>query len=140
MKAHFAKFVLLALAVAGSSALAQSQAACCMRGSSTANNGVRSAGLDSDEKFFLVQGAPPNLIFLIDNSGSMNDLPYPADDTPTRAAGTGCNNTLYDAIIVSNGFNPPSTLGGAVTQPVDMGVDPPNWNGDTGWPDLFRSG
>ena len=133
---------LLALALgllAAPEAHAADEAACCLRGTSTAANQLRQIGGEADEAFFTVKGAPPNLMFLVDTSGSMLELPIDPSDTATRNKGTGCSNVLYDAILTAGNFKQAT---GNYPQP-DLGVAPCDgradcWSGDSGFPKLFN--
>ena len=92
---------------------------------------VHSRGQDADEKFFVVKGAPPNLMILLDTSGSMQDLPVPpngltivdADDQQTNdLTDFTCDTTIpaYEAIATAGAFSmsgnypPPGPGRGAV--------------------------
>ena len=67
-------------------------AACCNLASSFTSSIFQ--GGNGDEEFFAVPGGPPNVMFLLDNSGSMNELPNPP---PVPASGTGtCSGTWLD--------------------------------------------
>lgn len=132
--------VPLALAVVwiSSDASGQSEAECCLRGTSTALTTINGTGTDADEKFFVVKGAPPNLMFLLDSSGSMMDFPIPNYEAAPYDSGgarsnAGCTNPTYDAVIAAAAFDLSKSY-----PPIDLGVDPAAWNGDVGYPDLFR--
>ncbi len=129
----FARLALLAGVAVAADAGAQSTVPCCLRGTSQSLTRVNNVGSDADEKFFTVRGAPPNLMFVLDTSGSMRELPIEPNAASTRAQGTGCGNALYDAILTAKGFSMSNSY-----PPFDQGVDPANWNGDTGFPDLFQ--
>src|SRR5688500_3124424 len=47
---------------------------CCQLTTSLAHEAIRGKSLEGDERFFASEGAPPNIHFLIDNSGSMREL------------------------------------------------------------------
>ena len=96
-------------------------AACCNLASSFQSSIFQ--GGNGDEEFFAVPGGPPNVMFLLDNSGSMNELP---NGLPTVASGTGtCSGTYLDNYVAlrttvpyDNGYttnlltdNPPWGLG-----------------------------
>ena len=67
-------------------------AACCNLASSFQSSIFQ--GGNGDEEFFAVPGGPPNVMFLLDNSLSMFQLPNPP---PAQAAGTGtCTGTFLN--------------------------------------------
>ena len=121
--------------VLGGATDAQAQVECCLRGTTAALNAINNNSKDVDEKFFTVQGAPPNLMFLLDTSCSMNDLAVPPSVARSGMAALGCANPTYDAISAAGVFNQLAPLG--TYKPPDLGVDPVAWNGDTGFPNLF---
>ncbi|HEY3448059.1 MAG TPA: pilus assembly protein PilY [Myxococcales bacterium] len=56
--------------LASTEALALDEAACCVQGTSKIDN-ILNPARGSDEKFFGRAGGPPNILFILDNSGSM---------------------------------------------------------------------
>ncbi|MDF1563597.1 MAG: hypothetical protein P1V51_11170 [Deltaproteobacteria bacterium] len=83
----------LALA-APTPAAAQSEAACLLRGTSMAQS-IVAPPKGGDNDFFSSSGGPPNLIWILDTSGSMKHMPvYPDSD--------GCGFTGYDSL----GYDP----------------------------------
>lgn len=131
--------VLLAAAALGTatSSFAQTETECCLRGTSASYAGVHSIGQEADEKFFTVKGAPPNMMVLLDTSGSMKDLPVPPWVASTSPETARCKNPVYDAIIKAGAFDMSKSY-----PPSDLGVAPcpaPGcWTGDKGFPDLFK--
>jgi type IV pilus assembly protein PilY1 len=70
-------------------------AACCNLASSFTSSIFQ--GGNGDEDFFSVPGGPPNVMFLLDNSLSMLDMP---NALPTVASGTGtCTGTYLDNYV-----------------------------------------
>ena len=132
------KRYLISLAIAllaAPPALAQ-KADAWLRMTSPSLNHFNASGVEADEKSFNVKGAPPNVMFLVDTSGSMRELVEPSQSAATRAQGTGCSNTLYNAILDAGNFNPEAPLG---TYPhPDRGVAESGV--DSGFPNLFREG
>lgn len=115
---------LALLAGAPQGALAQDQAACCMRGTSTAYSFINQQGQEPDEKFFTVRGAPPNIMFLLDTSDSMYGLAYGTHLTYVNGNGPArdpalsrCNNPVIDAYLTANGWDPAGNY-----PPPDLGV------------------
>ncbi|MBI3185177.1 MAG: hypothetical protein HYZ28_23825 [Myxococcales bacterium] len=147
------RILLGALLLAGSSSLlpgdAQADVACCLRGTSTAVNNLNALTSEPDERFFMAKGTPPNLMFLLDTSCSMNELVVSPRNTRPRdpsnpgrihSSFTGCWDgataalkTGYDDELAAKNF---SVSGNH--PPIDLGVAPAEWNGDNGFPDLFK--
>src|SRR5690348_2765057 len=73
------------LACPDSAVASTTPAQCCLRGTTHALANLSRLGTDGDQKFFTVQGAPPNIMFLLDNSGSMIDLPQ----SPSQVGSSG---------------------------------------------------
>jgi len=96
---------------------------------SAATNRINATDVDPDERFFLVKGAPSNIFFILDSSGSMNELVVSSDGLPRPADGH-CADPTYDAALPS-GFVATGNY-----PPPDLGVDP--GNADNGYPDLFK--
>ncbi len=130
----------LALLGAAGVALAQdlgdatkNTAACCQLTTSLIQDVVRGKDVAGDERFFSSEGAPPNIHFLIDTSGSMRELPQvdlSQHDDFFDATLNGCENPALDAFQVSRGWDP------TFVYPVP---DPGTGLGsDTGFPNLFR--
>ncbi len=123
LTAGFHRFTLGALLLAAPLALASdlgssptSTAACCQLTTTLANEAIRPLDLPGDERFFMTEGSPPNIHFLMDTSGSMKELPQirgsdhdaffkKGDTDPTNAAHTGCNNTDLLSVQASRGWN-----------------------------------
>lgn len=130
------------LALAGDlGASATSTAACCQLTTTLASEAIRPRDIPGDERFFMSEGAPPNIHFLVDTSGSMKELPqirqsdhdafYLMGDTdafdPTH---TGCNNTALLAVQQERGWNKDT-----VYEVPDTGT---GIGSDNGHPNLFR--
>ncbi len=88
--------VLAALATAGTAALlllplrGQGVGECCNAATSLA--ATVNAPTNGDEKFFELPNGPSNVMFLLDNSGSMGNLPQCGDyDFGSSSAPAGCN-------------------------------------------------
>ncbi|MGZ3447480.1 MAG: pilus assembly protein PilY, partial [Myxococcaceae bacterium] len=90
------------------------KAACCSLTTSLASEALRGEDITGDERFFMSEGTPPNIHFLIDTSASMRELPQVKEgDHPSFfAAGDGCSNTELLAMEAANGWDP------SVTYPV----------------------
>lgn len=123
----------LAVASTGEAAEAECSAASCLRATSTAMASVNRTGTDADEQFFMSKPAPPNLMFVLDTSGSMMDLPIPPSRFEEHERGDGCNNPVYDALLEAGGFSMSKSY-----PPPDLGVAPDEWGGDDGFPNLFQ--
>jgi type IV pilus assembly protein PilY1 len=147
LTAGFHRFSLGALLLAAPLALASdlgssatSTAACCQLTTTMANEAVRPLDIPGDERFFMTEGAPPNIHFLMDTSGSMKELPqikksdhntfYNRGDTNAAdPLHTGCNNTDLTAVQASRAWDPNKVY----AQP-DLGTGE---GSDDGHPNLF---
>ncbi|HEY0093761.1 MAG TPA: pilus assembly protein PilY, partial [Archangium sp.] len=69
---------------------------------------LRGQDLTGDERFFMSEGTPPNVHFLIDTSASMRELPQVQEGNHEAffAAGDGCSNPDLLAMQAANGWNP----------------------------------
>jgi type IV pilus assembly protein PilY1 len=136
---------LTVLVLAPDSARSADAASCCLRGSAGFSL-INAQGQEPDEKFFTVQGAPPNVMLLLDNSSSMLELQLGTDraapwDYSWPAADprhgqrllAGCSNPTYNAMLDAGGFSMSNSY-----PPIDLGVDPANLPEDTGFPLLFQ--
>ncbi len=130
------------LAVLGAAGVALAQdlgdpskdtAACCQLTTSLIQDVLRGKDVAGDERFFSAEGAPPNIHFLIDTSGSMKELPQvrgSQHDDFFDATLNGCENPDLDAFQISRGWDP------SVAYPVP---DPGTGLGsDSGFHNLFR--
>lgn len=83
-------------------------AACCQLTTSLAQDALQGPDLTGDERFFMTAGAPPNIHFILDTSGSMIEPPLvtASDYVSFFSAGSGCSNTLVNAFEASNGWDP----------------------------------
>ncbi len=129
----------LSLLVVPASAGAQ-EAACCQLTTSVSQDVIRGQDVEADERFFATEGAPPNIHFLIDNSGSMNELAVHAaldrelDDREGLAVRCA-NNTLND-LLLATGWNPDPAV--RATDAKYAYQDTGTGEGsDTGFPNLF---
>ncbi len=87
--AVFALLLCLALPLA-SDAGTPNQAACC-------NTSLPPPAPPGDEDYFSIPGGTPNVMLLLDNSGSMQDLPIPITyPSTTPATGGTCTGTIFD--------------------------------------------
>ncbi|MBN1208947.1 MAG: hypothetical protein JXB05_29080, partial [Myxococcaceae bacterium] len=83
--------------------------ACCQLSTSLINDVLRGEDVAGDERFFATDGAPPNLHFLIDTSGSMQELPQISNSNHEAFFSdttNGCTNTRLDTFLVSRGWDP----------------------------------
>ncbi|XXF77355.1 pilus assembly protein PilY [Myxococcaceae bacterium GXIMD 01537] len=115
-------------------------AACCQLTTTLANEALRPQDIPSDERFFMSEGAPSNIHFLVDTSGSMKELPFIqrsnhdafyalGDTSSSNAAHTGCNNSAIVADQTARSWNKDFKY------PVpDTGT---GMGSDTGKPNLF---
>jgi type IV pilus assembly protein PilY1 len=89
-------------------ARAETKAACCQLTTSLAAEAVRGGDLTGDERFFMSEGTPPNVHFLIDTSASMRELPQiqNGDHEAFFAAGDGCTQPDLLAVQSANGWDP----------------------------------
>ncbi|KFE60714.1 pilus assembly protein PilY [Hyalangium minutum] len=107
--------------------------ACCQLTTSMINDVLRGMDVSGDERFFSAEGAPPNIHFLLDTSGSMRELPQVENSdhaTFFTITTNGCQNPRLDAFAASRGWNPTTVY------PVpDLGTQE---GSDTGFPNLFQ--
>jgi type IV pilus assembly protein PilY1 len=90
------------------SAPTEPKAACCQLTTSLAAEALRGEDLTGDERFFMSEGTPPNVHFLIDTSASMRELPQvtEGDHESFFNAGDGCANPDLIKVQDTNGWNP----------------------------------
>ncbi|HYO69520.1 MAG TPA: hypothetical protein VEU33_25920 [Archangium sp.] len=83
-----------ALAAAATPEDPGARAACCQLTTSLAAEALRGQDITGDERFFMSEGTPPNVHFLIDTSASMRELPQVQEGNHEAffAAGDGCSN------------------------------------------------
>jgi type IV pilus assembly protein PilY1 len=133
-------FALVLAGIAAQQALAADPgssgdgAACCQLTTSAAQSAIRGRDPLSDERFFMAEGAPPNIYFLFDNSGSMWELPQVKKSNHAELWDSikgGCNSpTVLDPMMASRGWNK------LTAYPV---IDPGTSLGsDNGFPNLFQ--
>src|SRR5689334_11048554 len=82
---------------------------CCQLTTSLVNDVMRGKDVSGDERFFSAEGAPPNIHFLLDTSGSMRELPQVINSehsTFFNITTNGCDNPRLDAFAASRGWNP----------------------------------
>jgi type IV pilus assembly protein PilY1 len=127
--------VLLGAAGIASAQLGNSTAdtpACCQLTTSLIQDVLRGNDPSGDERFFSAEGAPPNLHFIIDVSGSMKELPQIINSDYKAfydATVNGCENPALQAFSDSHEWNP------NFQYPVpDTGT---GLGSDTGFPNLF---
>jgi type IV pilus assembly protein PilY1 len=127
---------LVLLGVAGS-AFAQlgtysESPACCQLTTSLVQDVVYGKDQPADEAL-LTENAPPNVHFLIDTSGSMQELPQVFNSKHSEfftITVNGCENPRLDAFAISRGWDP------SFQYPVpDQGT---GLGPDTGFPNLFQ--
>ncbi|MCY1082156.1 pilus assembly protein PilY [Archangium lansingense] len=84
------------------------KAACCQLTTSLASEALRGQDITGDERFFMSEGTPPNVHFLIDTSASMRELPQVDEGNHEAffAAGDGCSNPDLLAMQAANGWDP----------------------------------
>ncbi len=108
-------------------------AACCQLTTSLVNDVLRGSDVSGDERFFSAEGAPPNIHFILDTSGSMQELPQVINSRHSEFFGVtvnGCDNPRLDADAIARGWDP------SLQYPVpDQGT---NLGSDTGFPNLFQ--
>jgi type IV pilus assembly protein PilY1 len=108
-------------------------AACCQLTTSLVNDVLRGSDVSGDERFFSAEGAPPNIHFLLDTSGSMRELPQVENSdhvTFFNITVNGCENPRLDAFAAARGWDPTHVY------PVpDTGTGE---GSDTGFPNLFQ--
>ncbi len=112
---------------------ATNTAACCQLTTSLVNDVIRGRDVSGDERFFSAEGAPPNIHFILDTSGSMQELPQVINSRNSEffeITVNGCENPRLDAYATARGWNP------AFPYPVpDPGT---GLGGDHGFPNLFQ--
>ncbi|QRK09895.1 pilus assembly protein PilY [Archangium violaceum] len=86
----------------------EAKAACCQLTTSLAAEALRGEDLTGDERFFMSEGTPPNVHFLIDTSASMRELPQVREGNHEAffASGDGCSQPDLLAMQAANGWNP----------------------------------
>ncbi len=131
----------LGLAVLGAASVAYAElgdptgntVACCQLTTSLVDDVIRGKDSTGDERFFSSQGAPPNIHFLVDLSGSMRELPQVIDSKHSEffsITTSGCINPRLDAFEASRSWN------ASYQYPIP---DPGTGLGsDNGFPDLFQ--
>ncbi|WP_224247090.1 pilus assembly protein [Hyalangium gracile] len=83
--------------------------ACCQLTTSLVNDVLRGKDVSGDERFFSADGAPPNIHFLVDASGSMRELPQVINSEHSvffNITTNGCDNPRLDAFQASRGWDP----------------------------------
>jgi type IV pilus assembly protein PilY1 len=112
---------------------ADNTVACCQLTTSLVNDVLRGRDVSGDEKFFSAEGAPPNIFFLLDTSGSMQELPQVINSKHTEffsITQNGCENPRLDAYALARGWDPNHVY------PVpDQGT---GLGADMGFPNLFQ--
>ncbi|HYX90501.1 MAG TPA: pilus assembly protein PilY, partial [Myxococcaceae bacterium] len=116
---------------------ATTSAACCQLTTSLGNDQIRGSDVLGDERFFMAQGAPPNIHFLIDTSVAMTELPQVQssdhvsffNSEPADALWTGCTNSYLVAEESARGWNAANSY-----PPIDTGT---GYGSDTGFPNQF---
>ncbi|ADO69052.1 pilus assembly protein PilY [Stigmatella aurantiaca] len=107
--------------------------ACCQLTTSLIQDVLRGNDPSGDERFFSADGAPPNIHFIIDVSGSMEELPQIINSDYKEfydATVNGCTNPRLQAFSDSHSWNP------STVYPVP---DPGTGIGsDTGFNNLFQ--
>jgi len=108
-------------------------AACCQLTTSLIQDVLRGKDVAGDERFFASEGAPPNIHFVIDTSGSMKELAQISNSNHVEffnMTSNGCTNPRLDAFAAANNWNP------NFQYPIP---DPGTGLGsDTGFPNLFQ--
>jgi type IV pilus assembly protein PilY1 len=86
----------------------ETKPACCQLTTSLATDALRGDDLSGDERFFMNEGTPSNLHFLIDTSASMRELPQllNGDHEAFFASGDGCTQPDLLAVQADKGWNP----------------------------------
>jgi type IV pilus assembly protein PilY1 len=122
--------------------------ACCQLTTSLVDDVIRGKDAAGDERFFSSEGAPPNIHFLVDLSGSMLELPQVLNSKHSiffSQTTNGCTNPSLDAFEASVGWDPnfhypvPDTgtgLGGV--RPADPANGLPAGIVDNGFPSVFQ--
>jgi type IV pilus assembly protein PilY1 len=111
----------------------QDTAACCQLTTSLIQDVLRGKDVAGDERFFSAEGAPPNIHFLIDTSGSMRELPQLNNSNHIEFfdnTTNGCVNARIDAFQAANAWNPAT-----VYPKPDPGT---GLGSDNGFPNLFH--
>ncbi|HEY0096187.1 MAG TPA: pilus assembly protein PilY, partial [Archangium sp.] len=100
--------LLLTPALASAASEPEPKAACCQLTTSLASDALRGEDLTGDERFFMSEGTPPNVHFLIDTSASMRELPQvkEGDHESFFASGDGCSQPDLLEVQKNNGWNP----------------------------------
>ena len=80
---------------------ADTSPACCQLTTTLAHEALKGGDLTGDERFFSTEGAPPNIHFLIDNSGSMTELPQ-HDRIGTQDR---CGNTTLNDLLIAKAWD-----------------------------------
>ncbi|HVG57102.1 MAG TPA: pilus assembly protein PilY, partial [Hyalangium sp.] len=107
--------------------------ACCQLTTSLVNDVLRGRDVSGDERFFSAEGAPPNIFFLLDTSGSMQELPQVQNSRNSEFFAitvNGCENPRLDAYALARGWDPATMY-----DPPDMGT---GLGSDNGFPGLFQ--
>ncbi|HZH75709.1 MAG TPA: pilus assembly protein PilY, partial [Archangium sp.] len=108
-------------------------AACCQLTTSLIQDVLRGKDVAGDERFFSSEGAPPNIHFVIDTSGSMKELAQITNSNHVEffnMTSNGCVNPRLDAFSAANQWNP------NFLYPIP---DPGTGLGsDNGFPNLFQ--
>jgi type IV pilus assembly protein PilY1 len=84
-------------------------AACCQLTTSLIQDVLRGKDSSGDERFFSSEGAPPNIHFLIDTSGSMRELPQINNSNHIEFftnTTNGCVNARLDAFAAAHAWDP----------------------------------
>ncbi len=123
--------------------VAETKVACCQLTTSLASNIVKGSDTPGDERFYQGEGTPPNIHFILDNSGSMQDLPQ-AGKVGTSTffnsdpSANGCSNTYLLAYQTAKSWNAGTETGAATAYPFpDQGT---GLGSDSGpYSDLFAS-
>nr|AYM52276.1 hypothetical protein [Stigmatella aurantiaca Sg a15] len=131
----FIGLALMGVAGAASAQLGDSTKdtpACCQLTTSLIQDVLRGNDPSGDERFFSAEGAPPNIHFIIDVSGSMKELPQIVNSQYKAfydATVNGCENPALQAFSDSHSWDPNHVY------PIpDPGT---NLGADTGFPNLF---
>jgi type IV pilus assembly protein PilY1 len=99
---------LLAPSASAQTEPAEPKAACCQLTTAMTSDALRGEDLTGDERFFMSEGTPPNVHFLIDTSASMRELPQvkEGDHETFFASGDGCTQPDLLAVQNANGWDP----------------------------------
>ena len=82
-------------------------AACCQLTTSLVNDVLRGKDVSGDERFFSTDGAPPNIHFLVDASGSMRELPQVTNSEHGTQEPSEANQNLLHRIVSRSIGNSP---------------------------------